>query len=121
MDEALKLPVEADTAAFVANLARAAEALEKKHQPCMYRVHDAPDPARIEAAVTSFNAQAQSLFDEEAAAQGGIEAEDRDGVVRRVPALLGARTDLAELLRNVAMQIARQIIENPSMPTLELL
>jgi chromosome segregation ATPase len=29
VDETLKLPVEADTAAFVANLARAAEALEK--------------------------------------------------------------------------------------------
>jgi EAL domain-containing protein (putative c-di-GMP-specific phosphodiesterase class I)/GGDEF domain-containing protein len=41
--------------------------------------------ARIEAAVSSFNAQAQSLFDEEAAAQGGIEAEDRDGVVRFFP------------------------------------
>ncbi len=33
---------------IAANVA-AAEALEKKHQPCMYRVHDAPDPARIEA------------------------------------------------------------------------
>src|SRR4029450_6890874 len=27
----------------------AAEALEKRHQPCMYRVHDQPDPVRIEA------------------------------------------------------------------------
>jgi ribonuclease R len=33
---------------IAANVA-AAEALEKKKQPCMYRVHDAPDPARIEA------------------------------------------------------------------------
>lgn len=33
---------------IAANVA-AAEALEKKRQPCMYRVHDAPDPARIEA------------------------------------------------------------------------
>lgn len=33
---------------IAANVA-AAEALEKRHQPCMYRVHDAPDPARIEA------------------------------------------------------------------------
>ncbi|HET6619924.1 MAG TPA: ribonuclease R [Dongiaceae bacterium] len=33
---------------IAANVA-AAEALEKRHQPCMYRVHDQPDPARVEA------------------------------------------------------------------------
>ena len=33
---------------IAANVA-AAEALEKRRQPCMYRVHDQPDPARIEA------------------------------------------------------------------------
>jgi ribonuclease R len=33
---------------IAANVA-AAEALEKKRWPCMYRVHDQPDPARIEA------------------------------------------------------------------------
>ena len=33
---------------IAANVA-AAEALEKKRWPCMYRVHDAPDPTRIEA------------------------------------------------------------------------
>jgi ribonuclease R len=33
---------------IAANVA-AAEALEKRHQPCMYRVHDRPDPARVEA------------------------------------------------------------------------
>ncbi len=27
----------------------AAEALEKRRQPCMYRIHDAPDPTRVEA------------------------------------------------------------------------
>ena len=33
---------------IAANVA-AAEALEERRQPCMYRVHDAPDPAKIEA------------------------------------------------------------------------
>jgi ribonuclease R len=33
---------------IAANVA-AAEILEKLHQPCMYRVHDAPDPAKLEA------------------------------------------------------------------------
>src|SRR5204863_9981559 len=33
---------------IAANVA-AAEALEKKRWPCMYRVHDQPDPTRIEA------------------------------------------------------------------------
>ena len=33
---------------IAANVA-AAEALEKRHQPCMYRVHDAPEPTRVEA------------------------------------------------------------------------
>jgi ribonuclease R len=33
---------------IAANVA-AAEALEKRHWPCMYRVHDQPDPSRIEA------------------------------------------------------------------------
>lgn len=33
---------------IAANVA-AAEALEKKHWPCMYRIHDQPDPSRIEA------------------------------------------------------------------------
>ncbi len=33
---------------IAANVA-AAESLEKKHYPCLYRVHDAPDAARIEA------------------------------------------------------------------------
>ena len=33
---------------IAANVA-AAEALEERRQPCMYRVHDQPDPARIEA------------------------------------------------------------------------
>jgi ribonuclease R len=33
---------------IAANVA-AAEALEKHRQPCMYRVHDAPDPTRVEA------------------------------------------------------------------------
>jgi len=33
---------------IAANVA-AAEALEAKRMPCMYRVHDAPDPAKIEA------------------------------------------------------------------------
>jgi len=33
---------------IAANVA-AAEALEKRHKPCMYRVHDQPDPARVEA------------------------------------------------------------------------
>jgi ribonuclease R len=33
---------------IAANVA-AAEALEKRHWPCMYRVHDQPDPTRIEA------------------------------------------------------------------------
>ncbi len=33
---------------ILANVA-AAETLEKLHQPCMYRVHDAPDAAKIEA------------------------------------------------------------------------
>jgi ribonuclease R len=33
---------------IVANVA-AAEALEAKRQPCMYRVHDAPDPERVQA------------------------------------------------------------------------
>ena len=33
---------------IAANVA-AAESLEEKRQPCMYRVHDAPDPAKIEA------------------------------------------------------------------------
>jgi ribonuclease R len=33
---------------IAANVA-AAEALEKRRQPCMYRVHDQPDPARVEA------------------------------------------------------------------------
>ena len=32
---------------ILANVA-AAEELEARHQPCMYRVHDAPDPAKIE-------------------------------------------------------------------------
>ncbi len=33
---------------IAANVA-AAESLEEKRQPCMYRIHDAPDPAKIEA------------------------------------------------------------------------
>ena len=33
---------------IAANVA-AAEALEKRRQPCMYRVHDAPEPTRVEA------------------------------------------------------------------------
>ncbi len=33
---------------ITANIAAALE-LERKHQPCMYRVHDAPDPLKIEA------------------------------------------------------------------------
>jgi ribonuclease R len=33
---------------IAANVA-AAEALERLHQPCMYRVHDAPDPAKLQA------------------------------------------------------------------------
>ena len=33
---------------IAANVA-AAEALEKRRQPCMYRVHDQPDPVRVEA------------------------------------------------------------------------
>ena len=33
---------------ILANVA-AAEALEAKRQPCMYRVHDAPDPERVQA------------------------------------------------------------------------
>jgi ribonuclease R len=33
---------------IAANVA-AAEALEKRRQPCMYRVHEPPDPARVEA------------------------------------------------------------------------
>src|SRR5262249_30669659 len=33
---------------IAANVA-AAETLERLRQPCMYRVHDAPDPAKIEA------------------------------------------------------------------------
>jgi len=33
---------------IAANVA-AAEALEKRRQPCMYRVHESPDPARVEA------------------------------------------------------------------------
>ena len=33
---------------IAANVA-AAEALEKRRQPCMYRVHDRPDPVRVEA------------------------------------------------------------------------
>jgi ribonuclease R len=33
---------------IAANVA-AAETLEKLHQPCMYRIHDAPDPAKLEA------------------------------------------------------------------------
>ncbi len=33
---------------IAANVA-AAEALEKRHQPCMYRIHDAPEPTRVEA------------------------------------------------------------------------
>ena len=32
---------------ILANVA-AAEELEARHQPCMYRIHDAPDPAKIE-------------------------------------------------------------------------
>ena len=33
---------------IAANVA-AAEALEARHRPCMYRVHDAPDPVKVEA------------------------------------------------------------------------
>ena len=33
---------------IAANVA-AAETLERLRQPCMYRVHDAPDPAKLEA------------------------------------------------------------------------
>ena len=33
---------------ITANVA-AAETLEERHQPCMYRVHDAPDPQKLEA------------------------------------------------------------------------
>jgi EAL domain-containing protein (putative c-di-GMP-specific phosphodiesterase class I)/GGDEF domain-containing protein len=40
---------------------------------------------RIETLVAAFNSEAQSLFDEEARGRGGIEAEDRDGVMRFFP------------------------------------
>ena len=33
---------------IAANVA-AAEALERLHRPCMYRIHDAPDPAKLAA------------------------------------------------------------------------
>jgi EAL domain-containing protein (putative c-di-GMP-specific phosphodiesterase class I)/GGDEF domain-containing protein len=41
--------------------------------------------ARIESAVSVFNNKALSLYDEPACQQGGIEAEDRDGVMRFFP------------------------------------
>jgi diguanylate cyclase (GGDEF)-like protein len=40
---------------------------------------------RVEAIVSHFNQQAPRLFDDAARAQGGIEAEDRDGVIRFFP------------------------------------
>lgn len=40
---------------------------------------------RIEHAVASFNREAVHLFDDDARARGGIEAEDRDGVMRFFP------------------------------------
>ncbi len=41
--------------------------------------------ARCERVVESFNERARDLFDEEAIARGGIEAEDRHGVMRFFP------------------------------------
>lgn len=41
--------------------------------------------ARIEAAVADFNREAMALFDDEARTRGGIEAEDREGVMRFFP------------------------------------
>ena len=41
--------------------------------------------ARCERVVESFNERARDLFDEEAIERGGIEAEDRHGVMRFFP------------------------------------
>ena len=44
---------------IAANVA-AAETLERLQQPCMYRVHDAPDPAKL-AALRDFLAEPRHL------------------------------------------------------------
>lgn len=87
---------------ILANVA-AAEALESKEAPCVYRVHDSPDPMRLEAARSFLKELGYNM-------QSGktVKPKQINGILEQV-----SGTEVAELVSSIVLRSQSQAAYSP--------
>ena len=86
---------------ITANVA-AAEALEKAHQPCMYRIHDSPDPEKLEALRKFLDSIGMKI------ARGGVRPADLNRLLEKA-----AGTENERLVNEVILRSQAQAVYEP--------